>query len=162
VEPALISLCLAALAFVGSHFALSHPLRARLASQVGEKPFAGIYSIVSLATFAWMALAFASVTPRRSLWNGASPALWIVGSLLTLIALALFLGSLRGNPAFPGAQIHPEGVQPRPHGVFRVTRHPMMWGFALWAAAHILVSPTSRSLVLPRLRHLATVLGLIP
>jgi uncharacterized membrane protein len=29
----------------------------------------------------------------------------------------------------------------QPFGVFKVTRHPMMWGFALWGVAHILVAP---------------------
>lgn len=29
-----------------------------------------------------------------------------------------------------------------------MTRHPMMWGFAIWALAHILVAPTGRTLVL--------------
>ncbi len=28
-----------------------------------------------------------------------------------------------------------------PFGVFKATRHPMMWGFALWGIAHILVAP---------------------
>ena len=28
-----------------------------------------------------------------------------------------------------------------PTGVFRVTRHPMMWGFALWGLSHMLVAP---------------------
>jgi uncharacterized membrane protein len=28
-----------------------------------------------------------------------------------------------------------------PTGVFRVTRHPMMWGIALWGLSHMLVAP---------------------
>jgi uncharacterized membrane protein len=35
-----------------------------------------------------------------------------------------------------------------PHGVFLVTRHPMMWSFALWGVAHVLISPTPRVIVL--------------
>ena len=34
-----------------------------------------------------------------------------------------------------------------PRGVFAITRHPMMWGFALWAVVHALVNPTPASLV---------------
>ncbi len=33
-------------------------------------------------------------------------------------------------------------------GVFAVTRHPMMWGFALWGACHILVYPVAANIVL--------------
>ena len=29
-----------------------------------------------------------------------------------------------------------------PRGVFAITRHPMMWGFALWALVHAIVNPT--------------------
>jgi uncharacterized membrane protein len=36
----------------------------------------------------------------------------------------------------------------KPKGVFLVTRHPMMWSFALWGAAHVLVSPVPRVIVL--------------
>ena len=32
--------------------------------------------------------------------------------------------------------------------MFAITRHPMMWGFALWAVVHAIVNPTPASLVL--------------
>lgn len=137
----------ASLAFVGSHFLLSHPLRAPLVRAIGEKGFLALYSLVALGTFAWMVLAFRRTPYQTMAWNGQGDWLWIVGSLITIVALALFLGSLAGNPAFPGAK-HPEGAQLEPGGVFRVTRHPMMWGFALWSVAHILVAPTGRTIVL--------------
>ena len=56
------------------------------------------------------------------------------------------LGSLRGNPALPqtGAQV---AANAKAEGVYAVTRPPMMWAFALWAAAHILVWPSPRTLI---------------
>jgi uncharacterized membrane protein len=137
----------ACLAFAGSHFLLSHPLRPPLVRGLGEKGFLGLYSLVALGTFVWMVLAFRRTPYERMAWNGQVDWLWVVSSLITIVALVLFLGSLAGNPAFPGVQ-HPEGRLPEPRGVFRVTRHPMMWGFALWALAHILVAPTARTIVL--------------
>ncbi|MBS3929110.1 MAG: MFS transporter [Sphingomonadales bacterium] len=138
----------ASLAFVGTHFALSHPFRAGLVKRLGEGGFLGLYSLVALATFAWMALAFRGLPMAEvPLWNGNSDAAWALASVLMLIASVLFAGSHRGNPAMPG----PHGkdlARKTPHGVFKVTRHPMMWSFALWSAAHILVSPTPRVLVL--------------
>ena len=137
----------ASLAFVGSHFLLSHPLRAPLARRLGEKGFLGLYSLVALGTFVWMVLAFRRTPYQTMLWDGQAEWLWIVSSLITIVALVLFLGSLFGNPAFPGAQPPAAGIPP-PVGVYRITRHPMMWGFALWALAHIAVAPTGRTIVL--------------
>ena len=148
MDPGLLSLLAAAIFFVGSHFAMSHPFRPALVRRYGERGFLGIYSLVSLVTFIWMVLAFRA-TPEHGapLWAGYDEVSWAIASVLTLVALVLFLGSFRGNPALP----NPAGTMalPRPpHGVFRVTRHPMMWGFALWAIAHILIAPTARTLVL--------------
>ncbi len=137
----------ASIAFVGSHFAMSHPLRKPLVGMLGERAFGGVFALVSLVTFGWMIHQFRAAPPGTPLWDGQGDVLWILASVLTIVALVLFAGSLRGNPALPslGAQ---GAAAKQPHGVFRVTRHPMMWGFALWALAHVLVVPTPRSLVL--------------
>ena len=50
----------------------------------------------------------------------------------------LFLGSLRNNPALPNPGAAQSGTR-EPTGAFAVTRHPMMWGFALWALSHIVL-----------------------
>jgi hypothetical protein len=68
---------------------------------------------------------------------------WAIASLLSLIGITLLLGSLHANPAMP--QVPGEKIAAaRATGVFAVTRHPMMWGIALWALAHVLVAPTPR------------------
>ena len=73
--------------------------------------------------------------------------LWILASLLVLFASILFMGSLIGNPALPAPNAAAV-AQGAPRGVFAITRHPMMWGFALWALAHALVMPTQGQIVL--------------
>lgn len=147
-DPALTSLLAACISFVGSHFVLSHPLRAPLIGKLGEKGFLGLYSLVSLATFAWMVLAFrAAWGTGAPLWNGMADLPWAIASAITLVALVLFIGSLRGNPALPDTPAATVSAA-KVHGVFAITRHPMMWGFALWGFAHILVLPTARSFVL--------------
>ena len=147
MTPELTSLIAASLAFVGTHFALSHPLRAPLVKRFGAAGFQGLYSLVALATFAWIALAFRAVPPAAPLWDGMSDALWLIASLLTLLAAVLLVGSFFGNPALPNPRAQANAAKPV-HGVFHVTRHPMMWAFALWAVSHALVMPTPRSLVL--------------
>lgn len=147
MEQALTSLFAASVAFLGSHFVLSHPLRAPLVRKLGEQGFLGLYSLVAFATFGWMVWAFLSAPYEPRLWDGFEDLPWAIASVLTIVALTLFIGSLIGNPALP--QQKTAGLSGKtPHGVFRVTRHPMMWGFALWAIAHALVAPTPRTLIL--------------
>lgn len=144
MNEALLSLSAAAIAFVGTHFALSHPLRAPLVRVVGAGPFLGLYSLVALATFVWMVLAFRAAPPADL--GGSGQIGWIVATVLTLPALVLFLGSLRKNPALPDPRA--EAMASRePDGVFAVTRHPMMWGFALWAISHIALWWSVRTLI---------------
>jgi uncharacterized membrane protein len=138
----LASLATACALFVGSHFLMSHPARAWLVSRMGEKGFLGFYSIVSLALFGWMIWSFLQAPSGITYW-APTDAIWIVASVLTLLASTLFIGSFKGNPALPD----PDGDAVRslaakvPTGVFRVTRHPMMWGFILWGISHIIVAP---------------------
>ena len=143
----LASLIAANAAFVGSHFALSHPLRAVLVRLLGDRGFLGLYSLVSFAALWWIIQAFKAVGPSGvMLWNGQAVVPWVLASLLTLVALAMVIGSLKGNPALPDTPAA-RVAQARPTGMFAVTRHPMMWGFALWAVAHIITSPSPRTLV---------------
>lgn len=132
------NLLLALMAFVGSHFVMSHPLRRPLVGAMGEKGFLGLYSLVSTVTLVWIVFAFRAAPAGAFLW-GPSPALWAISGVLMLFAAILLVGSFFGNPAFP----HPEadGPAPQAKGVFGITRHPMMWSFGLWAIAHALVAP---------------------
>ena len=143
----LAHLIAASLTFVGTHFALSHPLRGAVSRAVGDKGFQAVYSLVALASFAWMALAFRAVPSGIALWNGQADLAWALATAIMLIASVLLVGSFKGNPAMP-APGAAELARHGPHGVFHVTRHPMMWSFALWSAAHVLVSPTPRVIVL--------------
>lgn len=149
MDAPLANLIAAAVAFVGTHFALSHPLRGSVTRLTGDKGFQAVYSLVALGSFAWMAMAFRAVPPGAPLIEAltVSSAAWILATLLMLLASVLLVGSFMGNPALPApgaAALAAKG----PHGVFHTTRHPMMWSMALWSASHVLVSPTPRVLVL--------------
>ena len=141
-------LALASATFVGTHFLMSHPLRAPLVARLGERGFTGLYSLVALATFAWMIHAYgpASAEAPEMLWESGD-AEWIAATLLMWLGSVLFMGSLRRNPALPRPG-RPIARIDGPRGVFAITRHPMMWGFALWAVVHAAVNPTLASVVL--------------
>jgi uncharacterized membrane protein len=131
-------LAAASILFVGSHFLMSHPWRAHMVWRFRANGFLGLYSLVSLATFGWMLFEFGRAPKGEGLWL-AGDAVWAVASLLTSVAAVLFSGSFIRNPSLPGAPDAMAGQTPS--GVFKATRHPMMWGFALWGIAHILVAP---------------------
>jgi uncharacterized membrane protein len=141
-------LALASIAFVGTHFLMSHQLRAPMVSKLGERGFAGVYSLVSLATFVWMIKAYpaASAEAPQPLWD-AGQAGFVIATLLMWLGSVLFLGSLRRNPAFPRPGKPIERIDD-PSGVYSITRHPMMWGFTLWSVTHAIVDPTTASLIL--------------
>jgi len=122
------------IAFVGTHFLMSHPLRAPLVRRMGTKGFQGFYSLVSIILFGIMIWSYHAIGRERQAWE---PTEWAfgVGAMLMWLGAILFTGSFVGNPALPGAP----GPRGGPKGVFAITRHPMMWGFAFWAITHILV-----------------------
>jgi uncharacterized membrane protein len=140
---ALAQVIIATAAFVGTHLLMSHPLRASLLARLGEPGFLGFYTLVSFATLGWVAWAMLHVGPEPFLWAAPLWAWWLAGAVM-LVASILLVGSLIGNPALPG--MRPQDRESR--GVFAVTRHPMMWSFALWAFAHALVWPQPSVLVL--------------
>jgi len=132
-------------AFVGTHFILSHPLRAPLVSTLGERGFAGVYSLVSIATLAWIVLAYRAAPTTPLLWP-VGDVLWAIVTIVMLIASVLLMGSLIGNPALPDPGGKPR-VPGEARGVFAITRHPMLWSFALWGACHIAIFPMAANIV---------------
>ncbi|GMN13310.1 NnrU family protein [Altererythrobacter sp. MTPC7] len=147
MDPALLSLAAANTAFVGTHFALSHPLRAPLVRALGAGGFQMVYNLVAAATLAWIYFAFVAVGGGAPLWGGFGDGVWIVASVLSLAGSVLFTGSIvRPNPALP-TPMAAKQAKGTPQGALRVTRHPMMWGFALIALAHLIAAPTPRTLI---------------
>lgn len=139
------SLALATLAFVGTHLAMSHPLRPALAARLGERGFLGLYSLVSFATLGGMILAWRGTVVDPASWV-APLWWWPVASGLMLVASILLIGSLFGNPAFPNIAGPPRFIAPA-RGVFAITRHPMNTSFIIWALVHLSLSGSPRNLI---------------
>jgi uncharacterized membrane protein len=135
-------LIIAISAFIGSHELLSHPLRAPIVAKLGERGFLLVYVVVAFASLGWAVQIWRTIPPDR-LWQAP---LWVHYAAVALMAFAaiLFVGSVTApNPALMGM---PTGGRPR--GVQRITRHPMMWSFAIWGAVHIVMSADPRTIVL--------------
>ncbi|MEO7365263.1 MAG: NnrU family protein [Sphingomicrobium sp.] len=134
-------LAVATAAFVGSHFLLSHPLRPGLVARLGERKFQILYSLVAIITFGIMIWCYRALGRQVPLWSVADAG-WAAAAILMWAASILLAGSFVGNPALPGA--------PRvtaPSGVLSITRHPMMWSFAIWAAVHLALVGTPKAML---------------
>jgi uncharacterized membrane protein len=138
----MLALALAALAFVGTHFAMSHPLRAGLVTRLGERRFQILYSVVALVTLGATIWVYGRVGDQAPLWT-VGEAGWIAASILMWFASILLVGSFVGNPALPGA-----GRVSAPRGVLAITRHAMMWSFAIWAIVHLALVATPKAALL--------------
>ena len=143
--PATWMLALATTAFVGSHYAMSHPLRTGLVARLGDRGFLLVYSLVAFGTLGAIIWSWRAIEQAAPAWI-APLAWWSVASALMLVACILLAGSLIGNPALP----HP-GAAPRviaaPRGVFAITRHPMNWSIAIWALVHLSLSGSVRNII---------------
>lgn len=132
--------------FVGSHFLMSHPLRAAMVARLGANGFALVYSFVSLGTFIVMLRYYAQSPDTAPLW-AVGDLIWWIATVLMLIGSILFVGSFTGNPAMPRPDAAALTSAPA-RGVFAITRHPMMWGFALWSLVHVMVAPMTNVIIL--------------
>ena len=94
------NLMLALAVFVGTHFLMSHPLRAMLVKSLGSGGFQGLYSVIALAQFGCVIMAFRAAPVSDPFWV-AGDGLWAVATAIMLVASILLVGSFMGNPAMP-------------------------------------------------------------
>ncbi|MCE2510853.1 MAG: NnrU family protein, partial [Alphaproteobacteria bacterium] len=135
----------ACLLFVGSHVLLSStPLRERLARLFGESGFFGLYVIVALLTLGWMTVAFFDA-PNVALWEDPLWGRGLLFLLMPLVCVLLVAGLTSKNPTMAAiGRLDPVENVP---GIFRITRHPVMWALALWSGGHVLANGDKASLL---------------
>jgi uncharacterized membrane protein len=141
------NLIAAAAFFLAIHFGVSGTrLRDRLVGVLGERAFRGLFALASLVGLIWMARAY-SHAPHVSLW-GQLIVLKPIALPLVLIAFAfIVIGVSTPSPTTAGmeSQLTRE-VQVR--GMTRITRHPFLWGTALWALVHFVINGDAASSIL--------------
>jgi uncharacterized membrane protein len=131
-------------AFVVTHIAMATAaVRDGIVARAGEAGFQGLYALVSFALLGAALFVYRDLEPVI-LWVAPAGA-WHVATLVMLVASILFVGSVTpANQALAGV---PASDRP-PSGVLRITRHPMMWSFALWAAVHGTLSGSLPTVIL--------------
>jgi uncharacterized membrane protein len=143
----MISLLIAAVFFVGIHvFVSGTSLRGVIVARTGEKAYQAAFSAVSLLGLIWLGWAFAAAEPAR-LWEEAGWARPITQVLTLLAFLFVAIGIATPSPTAVGGEAAlREGVTAK--GILRITRHPFLWGVAIWAVAHLLVAKDLADLIL--------------
>ncbi len=141
------NLALAVATFVGGHFILSSlTVRQRVVARVGEGIFRALYSVVALASFVWMLRAYGAA-PDTALWQ-PTPALALI-PLVTMPFACVF--AVAGLTTRNVTGVGGESLLDDPHpvrGAATVTRHPFLWGVALWGAAHAATNGDAASVLL--------------
>jgi len=138
-------LALATAVFLVTHYVSSTPLRSGLVALFGENIYLGLYSLVSLVTLGWMIWAYVKA-PYERLWVGDEFKVWAV-VLMPVSLVLIACGALTRNPS----AVRQEGAlrdMGEPRGILRVTRHPILWGIALWAAVHLIARGDMASVIL--------------
>jgi uncharacterized membrane protein len=122
---------MAALLWVGVHVGIAGTrLRARVVRATGERGFSILFSLLSVATIAFLCASY-NRAPLQPLWFAPTWLLWVLAALM-LPAAVLFAGSVMiRNPTGIG------GAGAEPRGMTLLTRHPMLWSFALWSFVHV-------------------------
>lgn len=143
----LAALGLAMAAFVGSHVVLSSlPIRSRLVAAAGERGFRAGYSLLAVALLVWLIMAY-NAAPFVELW-WPPVGLRHLSLLLMLAACVLLVAGLTTmNPTVAGVDTA-RHIGDGPIGIFRVTRHPVMWAIGLWAITHLLANGDAAGLIL--------------
>lgn len=140
-------LALAAGSFVGGHFLLSSVnVRAALVAALGEAGFRAIYSITAAATLFWTITAYRAA-PYVEVWMADSTLRNVPAVLMPFACILAVAGLTTRTVTMVGGESLT--TVPRPAaGIVTVTRHPFLWGVALWAVGHIAANGDVAGLIL--------------
>jgi uncharacterized membrane protein len=126
------SFLVALVAFLVAHLLpAAPPVRTRLVRRLGPRGYLAAYSVVSLALLAWLIHA-AMAADGVTLWTPAAWQ-WRVPLLaMPFAGVLLVAGLVEANPL--SVSLRAGDDLP---AIACVTRHPVLWGFLIWAASHV-------------------------
>ena len=132
--------------FVGLHLLLSSAkVRKRLVTKLGAKRFAALYSVCAVIGLVGMIVSFRGA-PYVEVWLPPRAFRWVPLLAMPVVVLFLIAGFSTKSATTVGsadAAADPEAAR----GIFTITRHPALWGFALWAGAHLLANGELRAIL---------------
>ncbi len=122
-------LILGLLLFAGAHLYTAVPAwRAPLVARLGEWPYKGLFSLVSLLGLVLMGAGYGRAESAL-LWTPPRFGHELAAALMPLASVLIVAAYVPSN-------------------IKRLTAHPMLWGVVLWALAHLLVRGHGAALLL--------------
>ena len=140
------SLLAAAIFFLGIHVFISGTaLRGRIVGLIGEGPFRGVFSLMSLIGIIWLCRAYGQAEYIQ-LWG--KPYMLRPFALIVILAAFFFvaLAFTSPNPTAVGGGVFLAESEPA-KGIQRITRHPFLWGVGLWSLTHLTLNGDLASVV---------------
>lgn len=126
-------------AFIGSHILISRTtLKPWLVTRLGMKTYLVLYSALSILLLSWLIKA-AQAAPRADLWPWNHALYWFPALLMPLACVLLVSGFVVSNPLSIAPKDAPFDHE-KPALTLALTRHPVLWGFALWSFSHLIVN----------------------
>lgn len=140
-------LIFAALFFIGLHVGVAGTsARDHAIEKLGENTYRAAFSLLSIFGIVWLAHAYRAANYIET-WGQLTWFKPIAALLMLLVFLLAVLGMATPNPmAVGGEKLLMADTSAR--GIHRVTRHPFLWGVALWAFVHLVVNGDAAALIL--------------
>lgn len=157
------NLILALVGLLVSHFALSRaPIRQAIAGRIGEKPFLGLYSAITIVFLVWVVLAYRAASPGVVWWQLGSLGAGLAYALSLLGVILIVTGVSGPNPTAVANQPKFSADSVRVAGALRITRNPVMWGVGLWALGHLAANGEAKVVVTMLALFILSAGGTIP
>lgn len=145
------NLIAAAAFFLAIHLLVSGTrVRDAVTGRIGDGPYMGLFALASIGGLIWLGFAFAQArgASGNEIYWSLTPTTRYVQLGLQLVAMIFIVAAFATpNPT----SVRQEAALDRPDVVkstMRITRHPFLWGVALWATGHLLVNGDMASLIL--------------
>lgn len=142
----MIRLILACSVFLGLHLGIAGTaLRGKIVARTGENAYRGLFALTALVSLVFICLSYGPAFAGTDNVTLFEPSQGWRNLALPVVGFAFLLGMpgfLMTNPTSAGQ----EGATL--HGMQRITRHPFLWGAAIWAAFHLTASGDLASTIL--------------
>ncbi|WP_419902371.1 NnrU family protein [Kiloniella sp.] len=109
-------------------------VKSYLISVMGKRGYYFSYSVVSVLVLVWL-IREVWAAPYIEVWPFEAWAARATAHTMPLATIIFVAGFLRPNPLSIGPS---DGYDKKRQGFVGIVRHPALWGFALWAGAHLL------------------------
>lgn len=154
----------AALVFLAMHLLVAGTrVRDAVTTTIGEGAYLGLFSLASVAAIIWLAISYrmALASEGNTVLFDLGDAVRVLGIPVTLIAFLMGVpGLMSANPTAVG-QAGAASSESSVRGILRVTRHPFLWGVALWSLFHLSATGDLASVILFGSLFVLSLLGTI-